>query len=71
MQLSWDKIQTNALAFAKRWKEEFNEKSEAQSSVRDFLSIFGVDDGNGKNLSLIYYKYIKQMISISEYLYSN
>ena len=44
MQLSWDVIQANAIAFSKRWKDAWDEKSEAQSFVRGFLSIFGVED---------------------------
>jgi hypothetical protein len=42
--LTWDKIQANAIAFSKRWKEGWDEKSEAQSFVRDFLAVFGVQD---------------------------
>ena len=42
--LTWDTIQSNALAFAIRWKDAKNEKSEAQMFVRDFLAIFGIDD---------------------------
>jgi hypothetical protein len=42
--LTWDNIQSNALAFSIRWKDAKNEKSEAQSFVRDFLAIFGIDD---------------------------
>jgi len=42
--LTWDDIQSNALAFAIRWKDAKNEKSEAQMFVRYFLSIFGIDD---------------------------
>ena len=44
MQLSWDEIQAKALAFSKRWKDASDEKSEAQSFLRDFLAVFGVDD---------------------------
>ena len=46
MQLSWDAIQANALAFSKRWKDGHDEKSEAQSFVRDFLAVFGVEDAS-------------------------
>ena len=42
--LTWDTLQSNALAFAIRWKDAKNEKSEAQMFVRDFLAIFGIDD---------------------------
>lgn len=44
MPLSWDEIQQNAITFSKRWKDGFDEKSEAQSFVRDFLRVFGVED---------------------------
>jgi hypothetical protein len=53
MQLSWDEIQSNAVAFAKRWQTGGKEKQEAQSFVRAFLSVFGVDaaviDGGFEN----------------------
>ncbi|MDR3323600.1 MAG: N-6 DNA methylase, partial [Zoogloeaceae bacterium] len=42
--LKWDEIQANALAFSARWKDGWDEKSEAQSFVRDFLAVFGVRD---------------------------
>jgi hypothetical protein len=42
--LTWDEIQANAIAFSKRWKAGWDEKSEAQSFVRDFLAVFGVQD---------------------------
>ena len=44
MPLSWDEIQANAITFSRRWKDGWDEKSEAQSFVRDFLRVFGVDD---------------------------
>jgi len=44
MQLSWEIIHANATAFQKRWKDKRSEKSEAQSFVRDFLAVFGVED---------------------------
>ncbi|MCL2830260.1 MAG: N-6 DNA methylase [Betaproteobacteria bacterium] len=44
MQLSWEMIQSNALAFSKRWKDGADEKSEGPSFVRDFLAVFGVED---------------------------
>jgi hypothetical protein len=44
VQLTWDEIQANAVAFSKRWKDAWDEKSEAQSFVRDFLAVFGVKD---------------------------
>jgi hypothetical protein len=45
--LSWDEIQANAIAFSKRWKDAWDEKSEAQSFVRAFLAVFGVEDASG------------------------
>ncbi|MCL2118478.1 MAG: hypothetical protein FWH27_08645, partial [Planctomycetaceae bacterium] len=44
MQLSWDIIDANAVAFSKRWKDAGDEKSEAQHFVRDFLAVFGIED---------------------------
>ena len=44
MQLSWHEIDDRATAFAKRWKDAWDEKSEAQSFVRDFLAVFGIED---------------------------
>jgi hypothetical protein len=45
MQLSWDAIQSNAVAFSKRWQGGGKEKQEAQSFVRAFLGVFGVEAG--------------------------
>jgi len=42
--LAWDSIQSNAIAFSKRWKDGRNEVAEAQSFTTDFLHVFGVDD---------------------------
>ncbi|MCL1794335.1 MAG: LytTR family transcriptional regulator DNA-binding domain-containing protein [Oscillospiraceae bacterium] len=44
MQLTWDNIQANAVAFSKRWKDGRNEEAEAQAFEIDFLHVFGVDD---------------------------
>jgi hypothetical protein len=44
MQLSWNIINANAIAFSKRWKNACDEKSEAQHFVRNFLAVFGIDD---------------------------
>jgi hypothetical protein len=44
MRLDWDRIQANAVSFAKRWAGPHEEKSEAQAFVRGFLAVFGVDD---------------------------
>jgi hypothetical protein len=43
MPLSWDEIQSNAVAFSKRWQSGGKEKQEAQSFVRAFLGAFGVE----------------------------
>ena len=42
--LTWDSIQSNSVAFSKRWKDGSNEEAEAQSFVTEFLHVFGVDD---------------------------
>jgi len=44
MKLTWDDILANAVSFSKRWKDAHDEMSEAQSFVRDFLAVFGVQD---------------------------
>ena len=46
--LTWDSIQSNAVAFSKRWKDGHNEEAEAQSFTTDFLHVFGVDDPVGR-----------------------
>ena len=40
---SWNEIRKNATAFAKRWKTAFDEKSQAQSFLKEFFEVFGVD----------------------------
>ena len=44
MRLPWDDIQSNAVAFSKRWKDAKNEEAQAQSFLTDFLRVFGIDD---------------------------
>ena len=44
MSLTWEQIQGNAGAFAKRWEDAFNEEAQAQSFTTDFLKVFGIDD---------------------------
>ena len=44
MPLTWDSIQSNAVAFSKRWKDGHNEEAESQSFTTGFLHVFGVDD---------------------------
>ena len=41
--LSQDEINTNAIKFSERWKDEKSEKSEAQTFVNEFYAIFGLD----------------------------
>ncbi|MCL1881641.1 MAG: N-6 DNA methylase [Oscillospiraceae bacterium] len=43
--LTWDIIQSNAVAFSKKWKAiDGKERQQAQSFVREFLGVFGIDD---------------------------
>jgi len=42
--LSWDEIQQNAVAFAKRWEKAHNEEAQAQSFETQLLQVFGVND---------------------------
>jgi hypothetical protein len=43
--LTWDEIQANAVNFAKRWKDETNEKQKSREFVRALLAVFGVSAG--------------------------
>ena len=47
MQLPWDAIQANTIAFSKKRKNAHNEEAEAQAFQIDFLHVFGVDDPIG------------------------
>ena len=40
---SWNEIRKAATAFAKRWKDAYDEKSQAQSFLKEFFAVFGVD----------------------------
>ena len=40
---SWNEIRKAATAFSKRWKDAYDEKSQAQSFLKEFFAIFGVD----------------------------
>ena len=40
---SWNEIRKAATAFSKRWKTAFDEKSQAQSFLKEFFEVFGVD----------------------------
>lgn len=59
--LSWNEIESRALKFSKRWREEEDEAAEAKSFLNEFFAVFGVDRkrvatfeqkvpmGNGRN----------------------
>ena len=40
---SWNEIRKDATAFSKRWKDAYDEKSQAQSFLKEFFAVFGVD----------------------------
>ena len=40
---SWNEIRKHATVFSKRWKMAFDEKSQAQSFLKEFFEVFGVD----------------------------
>jgi hypothetical protein len=40
---SWNEIHKAATALSKRWKAAFDEKSQAQSFLKEFFAVFGVD----------------------------
>lgn len=40
---SWNEIRKAATAFSKRWKGAYDEKSQAQSFLKEFFEVFGVD----------------------------
>ncbi|GHU82362.1 methylase [Clostridia bacterium] len=42
--LTWDEIQSNAVAFSKRWKDETREEAMAQTFETELMRVFGVDD---------------------------
>ena len=44
MKLSWDIIQSNAIAFSKRWQGITSEKQQDQGFIEGLLRVFGVDD---------------------------
>ena len=43
MEKSWNEIRKAAAAFSKRWKNAYDEKSQAQSFLKEFFAVFGVD----------------------------
>ncbi|MGN0826310.1 MAG: DNA methyltransferase [Kiritimatiellia bacterium] len=40
---SWNEIRKAATAFSKRWRSAHDEKSQAQSFLKEFFNVFGVD----------------------------
>ena len=40
---SWNEIRRDATLFSKEWEHAYDEKSQAQSFLKDFLSVFGVN----------------------------
>ena len=40
---SWNEIRKAAKAFSRRWKDAYDEKSQAQSFLKEFFELFGVD----------------------------
>ena len=40
---SWNEMRKAATAFSKRWKDAYDEKSQAQSFLKEFFAVFGVD----------------------------
>ena len=40
---SWNDIRRDATRFSKEWEHAYDEKSQAQSFLKDFLSVFGVN----------------------------
>ena len=40
---SWNEIRKAATVFSKRWKGAYDEKSQAQSFLKEFFEVFGVD----------------------------
>ena len=40
---SWNEIRKAAMVFSRRWKDAYDEKSQAQSFLKEFFELFGVD----------------------------
>lgn len=40
---SWNEIRKAATVFSKRWKGSYDEKSKAQSFLKELFEVFGVD----------------------------
>ncbi len=43
MTRSWNEIRKAATAFSRRWKDAYDEKSQAQSFLKELFAVFGVD----------------------------
>ncbi len=43
MPKSWNEIRAGAVYLSKRWKDAYDEKSQAQSFLKEFFEVFGVD----------------------------
>jgi len=44
LRLTWDDIQSNAIAFSNRWKDAASEKQQDQGFIESLLRVFGVTD---------------------------
>ena len=40
---TWNEIRKSAAAFSRRWRDAYDEKSQAQNFLREFFEVFGVD----------------------------
>ena len=40
---SWNEIRKAATVFSKRWRTAYDEKSQAQSFLKEFFGVFGID----------------------------
>ncbi len=40
---SWNDIRRDTTRFSKEWEYAYDEKSQAQSFLKDFLTVFGVN----------------------------
>lgn len=55
--LTWEEIESRAIAFKNRWKDEMgNEKQQAQTFEKDFMNIFGIDFRDGNHEYEVYKK---------------
>ena len=56
---SWNEIRKAATAFAKRWKDAYDEKSQEQSFPKEFFAVFGMDADRVANLFKLYAEKVK------------